>query len=278
MADSTGFLHPGAMGSTVAAACSGQRWWASETRSTATHERAEHAGLRDAVTLDALVERVDVLVSICPPSSALDVARSISARGFEGTYVDANAVSPALTIEMSALFDDFVDGGIIGPPATTPGTTRMYLSGRGAAAVAQRWSGSALDVRLLDETIGSASALKMAYAAWTKGRSALLLAVSALAEVHDVSDALQAEWEISQPGLAAIATATARQVAPKAWRFEGEMHQIAETFESVGLPGDFHRGAAEIYRRLADLQHGDAHDLDRVITELVGGPHVPGSD
>ena len=47
---------------------------------------------------------------------------------------------------------------------------------------------------MLDGDPVSASALKMTYAAWTKGTAALLLAIEATAEANGVAAALHAEW------------------------------------------------------------------------------------
>ena len=112
-------VHPGDMGAAVGAAlvASGHAVvWASAGRSEATRERAERAGLADAVTLDAAADRSDVVISICPPHAALDVARELA--GFGGLYVDANAISPETAAEVAELVAsgrrDFVDGGIIG--------------------------------------------------------------------------------------------------------------------------------------------------------------------
>jgi hypothetical protein len=134
-----------------------------------------------------------------------------------------------------------------------------YLSGARAGDVAGWFAGSVLQAIVLGDDPGAASALKMAYAAWSKGTSALLLAVAALAEHEGVSEALRAEWQRSQPGLVARLDATAPAVAPKAWRFVGEMEEIAATFEAAGLSGAFHRGASEVYRALAPLK-----DLQRL--------------
>lgn len=268
----TGFLHPGAMGSTVAATCGGETWWVSEGRSAATRERAEAAGLADAGSLAGLVERCDTIVSVCPPDQALAVARSVAEAGFDGCYVDANAVSPATAGEIGELFERFVDGGIVGPPAERPGTTRLYLSGAEAAGLAERWSGSVLDARPIDGGAGAASALKMLYAGWTKGTTALLLALAAAARHHGVADALHDEWAISIPDLPARAAGSAGRTAGKAWRFDGEMHEIAATLDMAGLPSEFHRGAAEVYRRMAGFKDAEPPpDLDGVIAALLGG-------
>src|SRR5215218_722942 len=168
--------------------------WASEGRSEETRARAEAAGLDDVGSV-AEVAASDVVFSICPPHAALDVARS--AAGLGDVYVDANAISPATAAEVAAAVDEFVDGGIVGPPPHEPGTTRLYLSGDCADAVAGLFRGSALDARV----VANASGVKMAYAAWTKGTAAMLLAIRELARREGVEETLLAEWELSLPDL-----------------------------------------------------------------------------
>jgi len=268
----TGFLHPGAMGSTIGSTCSGDTFWVSAGRSAATRARAEDAGLRDAGSLDELVATCDTIVSVCPPDRATAVAHSVASTGFGGVYVDANAVSPATTREISALFDRFVDGGIVGPPAERPGTTRMYLSGDDAVRVAERWAGSVLDVRPIEGGIGSASAVKMLFAGWTKGTSALLLTLNAAADAYGVGEALDDEWAISMPGLTDRARRTATGTALKAWRFEGEMREIAATLTAADLPAGFHEAAGEVFHRMAEFKDADPPpDLDTVIAALLRG-------
>lgn len=269
----TGFIHPGSMGASLAAACRGETAWASAGRSAATARRADTAGMVDVGDLDGLVARCDVIVSICPPAAALDVAAAVAERGFTGVYVDANAIAPDTARRVGARFDRFVDGGVIGPPAHRAGTTRLYLSGEEAAPVAALWDGSALDARVVAGGAGAASALKMAYAAWTKGTSALLYAVMALAETEGVGEALVAEWALSQPALESRARDSAASVASKAWRWVGEMEEIASTFEGAGLPPGFHAAAADVYRRLAGLKDAPAPALDQVVTAVADPAH-----
>ena len=252
-----GVLHPGEMGSAVAAAAAGggaSVLWASEGRSPRTHRAAEGAGARDAGTLAALASRSDVVLSVCPPHAAADVARAVAARRFAGLYVDANAVAPGTAREIGAIVEGagavFVDGGIVGPPPQRPGTTRLYLSGKAAERVAALFPRGPLEAIVLDGGAGAASALKMAYAAWTKGSAALLMAVRALAAAEAVDAALVREWERSQPELPARSEAAVKGNARKAWRFVGEMEEIAATFAAAGLPDGFHRAAGEVYQRL----------------------------
>ena len=139
----------------------------------------------------------------------------------------------------------YVDGGIVGSPPREAGTTRLYLSGESAEEVRELFAGSVLDARV----VPNASALKMAYAAWTKGTAAMLLAIRELARAEGVEDALLAEWDLSQPELRERHERAARSAEAKGWRWVGEMEEIAASFEADGLPGGFHQAAAEMYRR-----------------------------
>jgi 3-hydroxyisobutyrate dehydrogenase-like beta-hydroxyacid dehydrogenase len=272
-----GLVHPGAMGATVgAAAVSNVRrvLWASEGRSEATRKRASGAGLEDAVTLRALVGGSDLIVSVCPPGSALDLAREIATFGYTGIYVDANAVSPRTAREIAGLFDgteaDFVDGGIVGPPAARAGTTRLHLSGERASEVARCFAVGPFEVFVVEGSAGSASALKMAFAAYTKGTTALLASIYAVARAEGVESQLIREWEKFLPDLPARLRAGVPGGALKAWRFVGEMKEIASTFEAVGLPGGFHRAAAEVYEKLSSFKDAsESPSVDAVADRLV---------
>jgi 3-hydroxyisobutyrate dehydrogenase-like beta-hydroxyacid dehydrogenase len=221
--------------------------WASSGRSAETRERAELAGLEDVETVEALVRRSDVILSVCPPHAALEVARSVAGAGFDGIYVDANAVSPATAREISGRF---VDGGIIGPPPLETGTTRLYLAGKEADTVAALFQRTALEPRVISDEPGAASALKMAYAAWTKGTAAMLIAIRALARAENVEDELLDEWRLSLPGLIERSGSAARSADRKGWRWVAEMEEIASTFAAAGLPDGFHRAAADVFRRV----------------------------
>jgi 3-hydroxyisobutyrate dehydrogenase-like beta-hydroxyacid dehydrogenase len=265
-----GLLHPGEMGAAVGAALriSGHTvLWASTGRSAVTAERAEDAGLEDVGTAEELSRRGDVILSLCPPHVAVDVARSVTR--FAGIYVDANAVSPATARTIAGLVGRYVDGGIIGSPPRKPGTTRLYLSGTEAMPVAALFAGSIVDALVISDDPIAASAVKMAYAAWTKGTSALLLAVRSVARAEGVEETLLDEWRTSLPQLPEQSVAAARSALNKGWRWVGEMNEIADTFAAAGLPDGFHRGAAEIYRRSPHGQADGNDSLERVLSALL---------
>jgi hypothetical protein len=253
-----GLLHPGEMGSALGAAlrANGRTvLWASAGRSEATIVRAREAGLEDVVTLDALLGQADAIVSVCPPHAAREVAASVA--GFRGLYVDANAVSPATARAIAGDVEGarFVDGGIVGRPPSSPGTTRLYLSGADAPAAAEVLGGPLFDARVVSDEIGAASAVKMTYAAWSKGTAAMLLAIEAVARAEGVEETLFAEWALSVPELVGRLSRAHESAETKGWRWVGEMEEIAATFAAAGEPSGFHDAAAEVYRRGAARRH-----------------------
>lgn len=225
----------------------------------------------DVGSLADLATAADVIISVCPPGAAAAVARDVVATGFDGIYVDVNAISPASARKIGAAFDHFVDGGIVGPPVQSAGSTRLYLSGEEAPQIADLWAGSLVETRIVDGGPGAASAVKVCYAAWTKGTAALLLTIRALAAAEGVQDALLGEWATSLSGLAAQSERAATGSAPKAWRFVGEMDEIAASFAAHGLPDGFGSAAAGVYDRLAGFKDATGVTLDAVI-EALNGP------
>jgi 3-hydroxyisobutyrate dehydrogenase-like beta-hydroxyacid dehydrogenase len=265
-----GVLHPGEMGAALGAALRAKGetvLWASSGRSAATAHRAEEAGLEDVVTLQELARRSDVVLAVCPPHAAVELARSMPP--FAGVYVDANAVSPGTARTIAGLVSRYVDGGIVGPPPHSPGSTRLYVSGEEAPSIAALFAGTTVDARTVSGDAAAASAVKMAFAAWTKGTAALLLGVRAVARAEGVEATLLDEWRTSLPRLPEQSVAAAGSALTKGWRWVGEMNEIAETFAAAGLPDGFHRAAAEIYARTPRAPADPDSSLERVLAAIA---------
>jgi hypothetical protein len=231
-----------------------------------TVNRAGEAGFEDVVTLEALARGSEVILAVCPPHAAVELARSMPS--FAGVYVDANAVSPTTARTIGGLVSRYVDGGIIGPPPRTFGTTRLYLSGTEAPRVIDLFAGTIVEARVVSQDATAASALKMAFAAWTKGTSALLLAIRAVARAQGIEETLLDEWRRSLPHLSEQSVGAARSALAKGWRWVGEMDEIADTFRAAGLPDGFHRAAAEIYRRSPRAPADADLNLERVLAAI----------
>ena len=268
-------LHPGEMGSVAALTLQNaghEVYWVSEGRSTRTRKRAEELGLRESATLIRACEICSLMVSVCPPEFADDTADRVLDCGYRGLYIDANAISPERAERMARRFSDsgvaFVDASIIGLATRERGKVCIYFSGDEAERAASVFgTAGPLQPEAIGNRIGQASALKMCFSGFNKGSIALLGAVLAAAEQLGVRDLLKRQWARSDRELAGAENKVAR-VAAKAWRFAPEMVEIANTFETAGVSGDFHRAAAEIYGRLQGFKDADAPKLEDILRVL----------
>ena len=268
-----GVLHPGSMGISLAVSAKATGHdvcWASDDRSEQTRARAEEHGLTELDSVQELCATTEGIISICPPHATEQVAREVADHGFAGVYLDANAISPAraqgIAATISAAGAQYVDGGVIGSPAWQAGKTYLYLSGERAASVADWFRDGLLATSVVGPGVSEASALKMCFAAYTKGTSALFFGILATSEAFGVREDLIKEWS-RHSGLADMAKragGSAGGMTAKAWRWVDEMEQISQTFEAAGLHGGFHAAAAEIFRRSAPLR-----DLDDLSVEVV---------
>jgi len=231
-------------------------------RSDRSRALAAAAGAEDVSSLEELVRRSDILLSILVPSSALDLAEEVAAAvrstGTSILYADCNAVAPATVRaagkHITAAGGRFVDVGIIGPPPTRPGT-KFYASGPGAAEFAEL-ARFGLDVRVLDGDIGQASGFKMCYGALTKGLQALATELLVAARRMGLAEALQAEQRETMADVLGWVEANLPQMPPKAYRWVGEMEEIGKTFADLGMTPDILNGAADIYRFVAGTPLG----------------------
>lgn len=286
-----GILSPGDMGSGIGGVLHKtglEVLTCLEGRSDLTRLRAREAGMDPAADLDDLVCRVDVLLSVLVPAEARTIAQQVAASlqrtRARPVYVECNAVAPhtvrAIEEIITGAGGGFVDVGIIGgPPQRPDGPTRFYCSGPDTSAL-EALGEHGLDVRLVGPTIGQASALKMVYAASTKGTIALWTELLTAARALGLQDALLAEWGSDH----AVAQAQMRSVPGmprRSRRWVGEMEEIAATFGSLGLTTRMLDGAADMYRFIGDTPLADQTSrqpdpaLDTILEELARRLRAP---
>jgi 3-hydroxyisobutyrate dehydrogenase-like beta-hydroxyacid dehydrogenase len=237
-----------------------------------TRTRALRAGFRDVGSLDAVVAEADLILSILPPSTALDQARLVAdcmaAAGRTPVYADCNAVSPKTSIAIGEIMAGagaiYIDGGIIGLPPRDGAGPRIYVSGP-EHEILSPLNGKGFEVIGMGPEIGQASAMKMTYAALTKGTWTLHLAILLTAEQLGVSDALIAEFADSQPAALKAMRDRLPFLPADSARWVGEMEEIASTFANAGVTPGFHDGAAEMFRLLARTPFASEtrDDMDR---------------
>ena len=223
------------MGAAVGNAASADVIWASEGRSRATAERA--TSFTDVVSVEELARTSDTILSICPPAIAEETAGQVFALGFEGTYVEANAISPERMRRIAGLAPRVLDGSIIAAKGIN-----LYLAGPGAEEVAAVFAGSDVTAVPIGDKIGAASALKMAFGGWNKIGIALTSQAHAIAQAYGVDDRLEAEG---------VPADRLQWVADRAWRWAPEMEEIADMCAELGLDDGIPRGAASFYRAVS---------------------------
>jgi len=283
MPNTLGILSPGDMGHTVGTVLrqNGLRVITClHGRSQRTRQLAEKAGIVDVPTYLQLVTEADLILSIMVPAQAMSAAKTVADALQQTdttlTYSDCNAIAPQTVRKLGEVITSaggtFVDASIIGPPPRTPGATRFYASGPQLETFSalNRYG---LDVRPLGDEIGLASAIKMCYASLTKGLTALCTELLTAAAVLGVSDALTAEFQLSQATLFERMEKGLPSMPPKARRWIGEMEEISATFEHVGLTPNILTGAADIYRFVGDTPLADlppeARDQFPTLAELI---------
>ncbi len=278
-----GILSPGDMGHTVGNVLrqNGLRVITCLVgRSNRTHELAQKTGIEDVKTYHELITQADLILSIMvpaqAPAAAQVVADTLQKTDTTITYADCNAIAPQTVRKISSTIEaaggNFVDASIIGPPPRRPNTTRFYVSGPQLNLVTEL-NGYGLDIQPLGKEIGLASAIKMCYASLTKGLTALCTELLTAAKILGVSDALKKEFQLSQSALYERMEKGLPGMPTKAKRWIGEMEEIADTFEDVGLTPNILTGAADMYRLVSDTHLADISPEDRdqfpTLTELI---------
>ncbi|MEU9233559.1 DUF1932 domain-containing protein [Streptomyces subrutilus] len=267
-----GILHPGSMGAAVAACAATNAaavLWCETGRSTASATRAVQFGLTPVAELAELLDRSDIVISLCPPAAAEGVARDVAAHHFTGVYVEANAISPERAQRIAALLEPaaaVVDGGVVGSPPVGGKTPTLYLSGPATATarIEALFAGTAVRTAVLGAEVGKASALKLSYAAFQKTSRVLVALAVGMAREHGVDQELievasrRTDSYLSEPQYVA-------KTAARAWRWGPELEEAADTLAAAGLPPEMLRAAASTLARW----HGVKDDSELTLTDAL---------
>ncbi len=231
-------------------------------RSERSRALAEAGRVRDAGDLDATITEADLVLSILPPTAALGLAKDVAAAmgrtGKTPVYVDCNAISPGTATEVRAEITGagatFVDAGIIGLAPNKSKETRFYVSGPDVTPMTAL-NGMGFEVISLGDEVGRASAMKMVYAAATKGSWTLWTAVLLTAARNGLLDDLVSEFDYSQQPLIKNMRGKISSLPADSERWVGEMEEIAKTFSEAGVTSGFHDGAAWIFKLLSETPY-----------------------
>ncbi|WP_098892021.1 DUF1932 domain-containing protein [Streptomyces sp. or3] len=271
-----GILHPGSMGAAVAACAATNAaavLWCETGRSTASAARAARFGLAPVAELTELLDRSDIVISLCPPAGAEDLAREVAEHSFAGVYVEANAINPVRTQRIAALLEHgvtVVDGGVVGSPPGGGKTPTLYLSGPSAATerIEALFAGTAVQTAVLGTEIGKASALKLAYASFQKTSRVLVALAVGMAREHGVDQELievasrRTDSYLTEPQYVA-------KTAARAWRWGPELEEAADALAAAGLPPEMLRAAASTLARWHDVKDDGELTLTDALDRLA---------
>ncbi|KAI1770708.1 6-phosphogluconate dehydrogenase C-terminal domain-like protein [Hypoxylon cercidicola] len=203
-------------------------------------------------------------------------------------FADLNAVAPSSVKKIAALFGGagassvrFVDGSILGGPPSRKAEADSSSSTGGDGGddddddIAAAWNrpsipasgphkladipvfgarlAAALNMRHISPDVGAASGLKMCFASFSKGFTSLAIQSFTTAHRLGVLGDLQEELRTMMGPHYRLASKGVVGMAPKAYRWVGEMEEIARTVsEEGGFAPDSFVGAAKVYRAVAD--------------------------
>ncbi|WP_327748567.1 NAD(P)-dependent oxidoreductase [Streptomyces europaeiscabiei] len=257
MTSTIGLLHPGSMGSAFGAQLRARGHivlWCPDGRSDTTRRRADSTGL-EAAALPELVSRSDVLLSLCPPAAAEETAGQVAELGMSeaGTiYVDANAVSPTRVVSIADRLAPMpvIDAAVVGSPPVGGKSPTLYLSGvvEQADRIAELFAGTDVRTHVLGDSIGKASALKLAYSSYQKVSRVLAAVAYGAADTYGVADELLV-IAAKRTRSYLVETDYIPKTAARAWRWGPELEDAAALLGDAGLPDSLMHAAAATLAR-----------------------------
>ncbi len=277
-------IAPGAMGSAVGRRLveNGARVLTLlEGRSEQSTARAHAAGMI-AASLGEIAE-ADLVLSILPPSDAVRFAETLvpalRAGKAKPAYIDCNAINPdTMQKVVAALADtgcEVIDGSIIGgPPVPGKESPMFYVSGdpHHRAGILGELG---LRVRHIDGPVGAASALKMVYAGIGKGMTALQTAMLLAAERAGCAEGLVQELSESTPQVLDRMKRMIPDMYPKAYRWVGEMEEIAAFLGPDDPAAQIFKANAKIYSNMAE-DRGGGRKLAKILDSILSRKQAAG--
>jgi len=281
-----GITSPGDMGQGMAMCIKAMGFdvcMASDGRSARTRSLGESAGMTDCKSLEGLVQTCDMVLSVLDPGFAVTNAHAIAAAcrntGRKIVFAECNAISPQTLLEICDIMSSadciVVDAGIVGPPPRNGARQSFYVSGPHAGLM-NRINSEQIRVRVAGDKLGDASAVKMCYAALTKGSIALGTELLIAARKLGVDQVLEAEFKSTQAELYETVLGRSTGMPSKAYRWVPEMNEIARTFAGVGLTPRLLQGAADLFAQVASTPQGKESPEEARAKKRSGGDVIRG--
>ena len=154
---------------------------------------AVQAGVQTCLSMRALCDASELVISAVTASSALAVAQDAAQHMRAGSvFLDLNSASPGTKQQCAALLEacgaHYVEAGVMTSVPPYGIKTPMLLGGPHAAALAPLLVSWGMDAKPVSEKLGVASAIKMCRSVMIKGLEALVIESYTTARAYGVED------------------------------------------------------------------------------------------
>ncbi len=209
---------------------------------------------RDVTALDDIsgVASADLVLSLVVGSATRSAAASAAPYLAESAvYIDLNSVGSETKQlaagEIARGKGSFVDGAVMAPVPRSAEKVPIVVAGERAAEIAETLNGLGMNIEVVGDKPGQASALKMIRSVMIKGIEALLIEALTSAEKVGVTERILDSVQESFPGLnwRDIADYYISRTFEHGARRVTEMTEAANTIESLGLDAHMSRAACK---------------------------------
>jgi 3-hydroxyisobutyrate dehydrogenase-like beta-hydroxyacid dehydrogenase len=221
---------------------------------------AAQAGVKACASMQALCEASSFIISAVTASNTLAVAQEAAPYIRAGTvFLDLNSASPATKQQCAALIDaaggQYVEAGVMTSVPPYGLQVPMLLGGWSAKNLASLLLNWELNVKVVSDQIGVASAIKMCRSVMIKGLEALVVESYATARAYGVEDHMIPTLQETFPGIDWTAQGAYffSRVVQHGKRRAEEMRESARTVQEAGFEPLMTRAIADKQQWVADL-------------------------
>ena len=251
----------------------------------AVRAKIRSIGITECLSLEQACREADLVFSTVTAAAEREVAAEASRYLRPGQlFFDINSVSPSVkrssaqAIELSGAA--YVEGAVMAPVGPSGLAVEILVTGARAGELAALLTPAGMNLEVIADTIGKASAIKMCRSSMIKGIEALVVECFVTARAYGIEDDIVTSLNRSFPGTdweTRGAYMTSR-VLQHGRRRAAELREVATTVSEAGVAPRMAPAAAEVQDWVADrvaempeLQATTDHDW-RAILDLLGTP------
>jgi 3-hydroxyisobutyrate dehydrogenase-like beta-hydroxyacid dehydrogenase len=244
---------------------------------------AEIGALR-AETVEELLSGIDIVFSCVTGAMAVSVAEETAPfLRAAHLYADVNTAAPQVKEQVAGIVEKsgaaFVDAAMMGAVPTFLHRVPILASGGGAERFENSMQPCGMDIRVIGEKAGQASAIKMFRSIFMKGLLSLFLEMLTATHRYGVDDMVLDSIAKSLDGVPFLETARLQMTkgVVNAERMAHEMEEVIATLEGMGLPAGMSRAAMEKLRWCNGfgLRERFGGELPATLTEVLRAMENP---